>query len=320
MAMVTIPSQSSSLPQALGTSDSPEFAGLTVTSLSGLVRATAGVLSAGTLVAADIPNLDAAKITTGTLQVARGGTGNGTALTNGQLFVGKTGFAPVLTTLTGTANQLIVTNGAGTITLSLPQSIATTSTVTFDTFTATTSLVAGGTVNFATLGSGTGTALIRDVSGNILELTSTAASKNDIQSASKVINPKIILSLNSRAYSYKANPGIQCFGYVAEEVAKIEPKLVLFKDKSPYSIQYMNFVPLMIDVLKEHEESLNQLSMYIASLNVPNLAKEEATSVAFVEPTPKRGSRVKVLAGIIVAAIVSSLALLPKAFGIYIHK
>jgi len=49
------------------------------------------------------------------------------ALTNGQLLIGSTGNAPVLGTLTGTANQVNVTNGAGSITLSTPQDIATTS-------------------------------------------------------------------------------------------------------------------------------------------------------------------------------------------------
>jgi hypothetical protein len=49
------------------------------------------------------------------------------AATNGQLLIGRTGFTPVAGTLTGTANQIVVTNGAGTITLSTPQSIATSS-------------------------------------------------------------------------------------------------------------------------------------------------------------------------------------------------
>lgn len=59
------------------------------------------------------------------------------AMTNGQLIIGKTGLDPVLAALTGTANQLVVTNGAGTITLSLPQSIHT-----------------GGTPQFARMGLG----------------------------------------------------------------------------------------------------------------------------------------------------------------------
>jgi hypothetical protein len=53
------------------------------------------------------------------------------APTNGQLLIGSTGAAPVLASLTGTANQITVTAGAGSITLSTPQAIATGSSPTF---------------------------------------------------------------------------------------------------------------------------------------------------------------------------------------------
>ncbi len=53
------------------------------------------------------------------------------SMTNGQLVVGSTGATPVLATITGTTDQIVVTNGAGTITLSIPQSINTTSTPQF---------------------------------------------------------------------------------------------------------------------------------------------------------------------------------------------
>lgn len=44
------------------------------------------------------------------------------AATNGQLLVGSTSSAPVAATLTGTANEITVTNGAGSITLDIPNS------------------------------------------------------------------------------------------------------------------------------------------------------------------------------------------------------
>lgn len=65
----------------------------------------------------------AASLTDHSLLVGSG-TGAITALgaaTNGQLPIGSTGVDPTLATLTGTANQITVTNGAGSITLSLPQ-------------------------------------------------------------------------------------------------------------------------------------------------------------------------------------------------------
>jgi hypothetical protein len=65
------------------------------------------------------------------LNVSRGGTGlSGSTAANGTLLIGN-GTGYTLTTLTGTANQVIVTNGAGSITLSLPQSIAAGSSPTF---------------------------------------------------------------------------------------------------------------------------------------------------------------------------------------------
>jgi hypothetical protein len=62
------------------------------------------------------------------------GTGAITALgvaTNGQIPIGDGATDPVLATITGTANQVTVTNGAGTITLSLPQDIHTAATPQF---------------------------------------------------------------------------------------------------------------------------------------------------------------------------------------------
>lgn len=59
----------------------------------------------------------------GTLNVANGGTGQ-TTYTNGQLLIGNTtGNTLTKATLTGTASQVDVTNGNGSITLSLPSTI-----------------------------------------------------------------------------------------------------------------------------------------------------------------------------------------------------
>ena len=76
-------------------------------------------------------------------------------LTNGQLPIGNTGAAPTASTLTGTANRVIVTNGPGSITLSTPQDIATNSNVTFNTVaaTATTNQLILGTTNTTTINS-----------------------------------------------------------------------------------------------------------------------------------------------------------------------
>jgi len=53
------------------------------------------------------------------------------AATNGQILIGSTSANPVVASISGVTNQVNVTNGAGAITLSLPQSIHTTADVAF---------------------------------------------------------------------------------------------------------------------------------------------------------------------------------------------
>jgi len=151
---------------ALGPDAIPTFAGLVLTGLtkSRLVYANAsGALTsvtnlanwiAGTADEIDVADDGDGTITIGIvnpLAVAKGGTGaasltdhsilvgSGTsaitslgAATNGQIPIGSTGADPVLATITGTANQITVTNGAGSITLSTPQDIHTGATPTFN--------------------------------------------------------------------------------------------------------------------------------------------------------------------------------------------
>lgn len=107
------------------------------------------------LVAADIPNHSTDKLTSGTLPIARGGTGLATAPTNGQLLIGNgTGYTLAtltagtaisvtnasgtitiantgVTAIAGTTNQVTASASTGSVTLSLPQNIHTGATPTF---------------------------------------------------------------------------------------------------------------------------------------------------------------------------------------------
>jgi hypothetical protein len=94
----------------------PELSGLTT---GQPLRAT-GVMTAA-FGALDLGNANAV---TGALPHGKGGTGLSGTPSSGQLPIG-TGSGYTLANVTGTANQVVVTNGAGTITLSLPQSVHT---------------------------------------------------------------------------------------------------------------------------------------------------------------------------------------------------
>jgi len=106
-----------SLPQSIAAASSPTFAALTLTTPLTVPNGGTGAAS-----------LTSNGILLGSGAAALTATA---APTNGQVLVGSTGLTPVLATLTGTASQVIVTNGAGSITLSLPQSIAAGSSPTF---------------------------------------------------------------------------------------------------------------------------------------------------------------------------------------------
>src|SRR5690606_40508072 len=79
----------------------------------------------------NLPNLDANSVT----YIDSNNDLSDVILNNGQVLIGSNGNAPVANTLTGTTDQVNVTPGS--ITLSLPQSIAPTSSPTFNDITAT---------------------------------------------------------------------------------------------------------------------------------------------------------------------------------------
>lgn len=93
------------------------------------------VTTVGDVVTLSIPQMSSlARRDGGTLSGATRLINNeieGVSLTNGQVLIGNTGNLPTATTITGTTNRVTVTNGAGTITLSCPQDIDTTSSPVF---------------------------------------------------------------------------------------------------------------------------------------------------------------------------------------------
>ena len=113
----------------LGTGDSPAFTGL---SLSGLTAsrlmatdASKNLTSLASPLIVGEGGTGAATLTDGGI-VLGSGTGAVTVLaqaTDGQLPIGSTGLDPVLATITGTAGEIVVTNAAGSITLSLGSAI-----------------------------------------------------------------------------------------------------------------------------------------------------------------------------------------------------
>lgn len=102
----------------------------TLAALAKSTTATRYLANTGTDNAPVWDQIDLSNGVTGTLLPGQGGTGATATPSNGQIPIGN-GSTFAIAAITGTANQVTVTNGAGTITLALPQAINTTATPQF---------------------------------------------------------------------------------------------------------------------------------------------------------------------------------------------
>jgi hypothetical protein len=135
------------------------------------------------------------------LNVSRGGTGvNGSSAANGQLLIGN-GSGYTLATITGTANRVTVTNGAGSITLSTPQDIHTGASPTFTGLTLSSFATAGVVKNSAAGVLSTGTVALAssaDVSG-VLPIANGGTN-----SSATLNNNRIMISSGSAIVEHSA--------------------------------------------------------------------------------------------------------------------
>ena len=188
----------------------------------------------------------------GTLPVANGGTGQ-TSYTDGQLLIGNTtGNTLAKATLTGTTNQVVVTNGAGTITLSTPQSIGTASSVQFGSF------------GVGTAASGT-TGEIR-ATNNVTAYYSDARLKDFKGTIPNALDKVQALNgyyftENAKAKELGYNNDKLQVGVSAQEVEAVLPEVVT---EAPISAEYKTvyydkLVPLLIEAIKELSDKVKVL-------------------------------------------------------------
>lgn len=204
-------------------------------------------------------------LTTGTLPVASGGTGQ-TSYTNGQLLIGNTtGNTLTKATLTGTTNQVAVTNGSGSITLSTPQDLASSSNVQF------------GSLGIGTASSGTAGEI--RATNEITSFFSDERLKENIELIPNALDK--VMSL--RGVTYNANKLAESFGYgnkekqvgvLAGDVERVLPEAVkpapfdimMFENtemsrsgENYKTVQYEKLVPLLIEAIKELNIELKHL-------------------------------------------------------------
>ena len=198
------------------------------------------------------------------LAVADGGTGFSSSGGSGFLLIGNSSNTFTAATLTGTANRITVTNGSGSITISAPQDIATSSNPQF------------GSLGIGTAASGTAGEI--RATNQITSFFSDERLKEDIQEIENALEKVMTL----RGVTYKPNSIAESFGYkkenmvgvIAQDVEKVLPEVVksapfdvmLFENtqisrsgQNYKTVQYEKLVPLLIEAIKELNKEVQQL-------------------------------------------------------------
>ena len=222
-------------------------AGAMVINGSGLGTPSSGVLSNCT----SIPVAQA----TGTLAVANGGTGLTTAPTNGQIDIGSTGVGFVRTTLTA-GTGVSIANAAGSITVSIPQAIGTTSAVQF------------GGLGVGTAASAT-TGEIRATNNVTAYYTSDARLKENVVPIANALDK--LAQIRGVTFDWvqeeiERGGGEDGFfvrkhdvGVIAQEVEAVLPEVVATRDNGFKAVKYDRIVALLIEAVKELQAEVEEL-------------------------------------------------------------
>jgi hypothetical protein len=185
---------------------------------------------------------------------------------SGFLLIGNSSNTFTGATLTGTANQVTITNGSGSITISAPQDIATTS-----------------NPQFASLGIGTAASA---TSGEIRATNAITSYYSDerLKENIETITNALDKVMSIRGVTYNANELAESFGYtnkekqvgvLASDVQKVLPEavkpapfdLIRINETTEISrsgenyqtVQYEKIVPLLIEAIKELNKELKEL-------------------------------------------------------------
>jgi hypothetical protein len=189
------------------------------------------------------------------LPIGSGGTGVTAAASNGQLLIGN-GSGFTLAGVTGTANQIVVTNGSGTITLSTPQAINTASSVQFGSF------------GVGTAASGT-TGEIRATNNVTAFYSSDRKFKENIKPIEGALDK--VMAIGGKTFdwtdAYITEHGGEDgyfvnkadFGVIAQDVQAVFPQAVRTREDGSLAVDYEKLSALAFAAIKELSEKVKKL-------------------------------------------------------------
>jgi hypothetical protein len=203
--------------------------------------------STHTLLSGSSQILGGSGVWSGSAQMPAGVVSGSSQILGGSgLFSSSAQFGNYVGTITGTSNQIVVA-GSGlnnaSVTLSTPQSIATTSDVTFNNITAS--------------------AGIRAVGDIIAYYSSDERLKENITPIPNALQKVELISGNTydwkegfdNIHPHKGND----VGVIAQEVEKVLPQVVIERDNGYKAVDYEKIVPLLIEAIKELSAKVKEL-------------------------------------------------------------
>lgn len=263
----TVTSVSLSLPGMFTVSGSPvttsgtltaELASQTANTIFAAPSGSAGVPSFRSLVATDIPSLDASKLTTGTLGTARGGTGLTSFTQGGVLYASST--SALASSAAGTAGQVLTSNGTGapswtTINAGATISNDTTTNATYYPVfaTATTGNLTSAGVSSSKLqyNPSTGT-----LTATNMDSLSDATLKDNVHGLSYGIQE--VMAARPVSYTWKDSEE-KSFGFIAQELEEIFPEAVHTTADGLKTVNYPILTAVLFNAVKSLKLELMEL-------------------------------------------------------------
>lgn len=133
--------------------------------------------------------------------------------------------------------------------------------------TAATTITAN-TITIPSIGTGTGTALVRDASNNLVRDSSSLRYKENVRNLE--VDSAKIYNLNAKNFNFKSQPDLDVFGWIAEEAYEVLPELVnLNEDGEPESIRYAQATVLIIEEMKRLRNLVDTLAAQVQALTNP---------------------------------------------------
>ena len=127
----------------------------------------------------------------------------------------------------------------------------------------------GGIFAYNLTGSASAGAILKLISNEIVRDTSSIQFKKDVEDIEESYAANLLDNARPvwfRGKDDKQNPEHSYWGFIAEELAEVEPRLCVFEDGAPFSVDYGKFSPLLLKLIQMQNEKIKVLETRLTSL------------------------------------------------------